>query len=63
MDSLTTLLEALLMSLAVIGAAALDMVLLVLIFFCFFIVAVLLRWVVDVAYHAGVAAYHRSKRR
>jgi len=63
MDALANLAEALLASLLIVGTAALQMILLVWIILAAFAVIVLLRWGVHVAWHSGVAAYHRAKRR
>lgn len=61
MDSLTAIVEGLLISLATLGTIALDLLLLIWIIFCLMIIAALLRWSVGVAYNAGKAAYYRSK--
>lgn len=62
MDALWNLLEALLASLAVVGAAALHLLLGIWIIFGAFIAIALIRWGCIVAWNAGRAAYKRNRR-
>lgn len=63
MEQLSTLLEALLMSLAVIGAAALDMLLLIWIIFAFFIVAILIRFAAWAIWNGIRDGYKKAVKR
>jgi hypothetical protein len=62
MESLAQLLEALLMSLAVIATAALDMLLLVWIILCALVVALLLRLLVHAIWQGMKAGYAKAMR-
>lgn len=63
MERLSELFEALLMSLAVVGTAALQMLLFIWLIFAAFVAIALLRWGVGIVWNSAVAAYRRGMRR
>jgi len=61
MDHLTDLLEALLMSLAIIGTAALDMVLMLILILAAFGSVLFVRWGLSIIWNAAVVAFKRDR--